>query len=53
MRWKGINHVELSVLDYNESIAFFDKMFGWLGYKSFWTLDMGYRSIYYSHFIEL
>jgi len=47
MRWKGVNHVELSVLDYDKSIAFFDKMFGWLGYKSFWTLDMGYRSTYY------
>lgn len=47
MRWKGVNHVELSVLDYEESVAFFDKMFGWLGYKSFWTLDMGYRSTYY------
>ena len=22
-------------------------MFGWLGYKSFWTLDVGYRSTYY------
>jgi catechol 2,3-dioxygenase-like lactoylglutathione lyase family enzyme len=47
MRWKGIHHVELSVLDYDKSIAFFDKLFGWLGYKSFWTLDIGYRSTYY------
>lgn len=47
MRWKGVHHVEFSVLDYDESIAFFDKMFGWLGYKSFWTLDIGYRSTYY------
>lgn len=47
MRLKGIHHVELSVLDYEESIKFFDKMFGWLGYKSFWTLDIGYRSTYY------
>jgi hypothetical protein len=22
-------------------------MFGWLGYKSFWTLNIGYRSPYY------
>jgi catechol 2,3-dioxygenase-like lactoylglutathione lyase family enzyme len=22
-------------------------MFGWLGYRSFWTLDIGYRSTYY------
>lgn len=47
MRWKGIHHVEFSVLNYDESVAFFDKMFGWLGYTSFWTLDIGYRSHYY------
>ncbi|RTZ58713.1 MAG: hypothetical protein DSZ32_06530 [Gammaproteobacteria bacterium] len=47
MRWKGVHHVEFSVLDYDESIKFFDKMFGWLGYKSFWTLDIDYRSTYY------
>jgi catechol 2,3-dioxygenase-like lactoylglutathione lyase family enzyme len=47
MRFKGVHHVEFSVLDYDESIRFFDKMFGWLGYKSFWTLDIGYRSTYY------
>lgn len=47
MRFKGIHHVEFSVLNYDESIRFFDKMFGWLGYKSFWTLDIGYRSTYY------
>nr|WP_319391773.1 VOC family protein [uncultured Cohaesibacter sp.] len=47
MRWRGINHVELSVLDYEKSIAFYDLIFGWLGYKSFWTLDVGYRSTYY------
>jgi catechol 2,3-dioxygenase-like lactoylglutathione lyase family enzyme len=47
MRMKGVHHVELSVLDYEESIKFFDRMFGWLGYKSFWTLDIGYRSTYY------
>jgi len=47
MRFKGVHHVEFSVLDYDNSIAFFDKMFGWLGYKSFWTLDIGYRSTYY------
>lgn len=35
MRLKGIHHVEFSVLEYDESIKFFDKMFGWLGYKSF------------------
>ncbi|MBZ9540239.1 VOC family protein [Modicisalibacter tunisiensis] len=47
MRWRGINHVEFSVLDYEASVAFFDRMFGWLGYTSFWTLDIGYRSTYY------
>jgi catechol 2,3-dioxygenase-like lactoylglutathione lyase family enzyme len=47
MRWRGVHHVEFSVLDYDASIAFYDKMFGWLGYKSFWTLDIGYRSTYY------
>ena len=47
MRWRGVHHVEFSVLDYERSIAFYDKMFGWLGYKSFWTLDIGYRSTYY------
>jgi len=47
MRWRGVHHVEFSVLDYEQSIAFYDRMFGWLGYKSFWTLDLGYRSTYY------
>jgi len=43
----GSIHVELSVLDYEASIAFYDAMFGWLGYASFWTLDVGYRSTYH------
>lgn len=47
MRFRGLHHVELSVLDYPASVAFFDRMFGWLGYTSFWTLDLGYRSTYY------
>lgn len=47
MRWRGVHHVEFSVLDYEKSVAFYDKMFGWLGYTSFWTLDIGYRSTYY------
>lgn len=47
MRWRGVHHVEFSVLDYEMSVAFYDRMFGWLGYKSFWTLDIGYRSTYY------
>ncbi len=47
MRWRGVHHVEFSVLDYEKSLAFFDAMFGWLGYKSFSTLDIGYRGTYY------
>jgi catechol 2,3-dioxygenase-like lactoylglutathione lyase family enzyme len=47
MRFKGVHHVEFSVLEYEASIQFFDKMFGWLRYKSFWTLDIEYRSTYY------
>lgn len=47
MRWRGVNHVEFAVLDYDRSIAFYDAMFGWLGYSSFSTLDMEYRSTYY------
>ena len=35
------------MLDYPASIAFFDKMFGWLGYTSFWTLEIEYTSTYY------
>lgn len=47
MRWRGVCHVEFAVLDYDESVAFYDAMFGWLGYMSFWTLDVDYRSTYY------
>lgn len=47
MRFRGVHHVEFSVLDYEQSIRFYDRMFGWLGYTSFWTLDIGYRSTYY------
>ena len=47
MSIKGVHHIEFSVLDYQSSIRFFDKMFGWLGYRSFWTLDIDYRSTYY------
>lgn len=48
MRWRCLHHVELSVPDYDASIRFYDRMFGWLGYTSFWTLDIGYRSTYYA-----
>ncbi|MBZ4023221.1 hypothetical protein CKO11_12210 [Rhodobacter sp. TJ_12] len=47
MRRRGVNHIELSVRDYEASVAFYDALFGWLGYSSFWTLDVGYRSTYY------
>ncbi|MBE3049342.1 hypothetical protein IMZ48_43960 [Candidatus Bathyarchaeota archaeon] len=47
MRWRGLSHIELSVPDYEASIRFYDRMFGWLGYNSFWTLDVGYLSTYY------
>jgi len=47
MRWRGVHHVEFSVLDYETSIAFYDRMFGWLGWRSFSTLDIGYRGTYY------
>jgi hypothetical protein len=47
MRWRGVHHVEFAVLHYDDSIAFYDAMFGWLGYSSFSTVDMEYQSIYY------
>lgn len=48
---KGIHHIELSVLNYEESIKFYDQMFGWLGYKSFWTHNIGYLSTYYTAWV--
>ena len=47
MRWRGVSHVEFAVLDYDESVAFYDAMLGWLGYHSFSSLNMEYQSIYY------
>lgn len=47
VRWRGIGHVEFAALDYDNSIAFYDAMFGWLGYSSFSSLNMEYQSIYY------
>jgi hypothetical protein len=44
MRWRAVHHVEFAVLDYDDSIAFYDEMFGWLGYISFRTLHNDYRS---------
>lgn len=40
--------MELSIVVYDSSIAFYDRMFGWLGYPRFWKLDIGYRSTYYA-----
>ena len=47
MRWRAVHHVEFAVLDYDDSIAFYDEMFGWLGYISTRTLHNDYRSTYY------
>ncbi|MFG1931016.1 VOC family protein [Mycobacterium sp. NPDC048908] len=47
MRWRGVSHVEFAVSDYADSVAFYDAMFGWLGYDSFSSLNMEYQSIYY------
>jgi len=47
MRWRGVSHVEFAVLDYDDSIGFYDSLFGWLGYSSFSSLNMEYQSIYY------
>ncbi|OBB27413.1 VOC family protein [Mycolicibacterium fortuitum] len=47
MRWRGVSHVEFAVLDYDESVTFYDAMLGWLGYHSFSSLNMEYQSIYY------
>ncbi len=43
MIFKGVHHVELSALEYEGSIKFFDRMFGCFGYKSLWLLDIGYH----------
>ncbi|OBA57589.1 hypothetical protein A5647_23355 [Mycobacterium sp. 1100029.7] len=47
MRRRGVCHVEFAVRDYDDSIACYDAMFGWLGYSSFSSLNMEYQSIYY------
>ena len=39
MRWRGVSHVEFAVLDYDDSITFYDALFGWLGYDSFSSLN--------------
>jgi catechol 2,3-dioxygenase-like lactoylglutathione lyase family enzyme len=40
MRWRGVHHVEFAVLDYDDSIAFYEAMFGWLGF-----LDQGLAGV--------
>jgi catechol 2,3-dioxygenase-like lactoylglutathione lyase family enzyme len=45
MRFRVIHHIEFSVLDYDNAIAFYDRMFGWLGDKSYWSLDIGIHHI--------
>ncbi|MCF8610225.1 VOC family protein [Gordonia sp. HY285] len=47
MRWRGVSHVEFAVLEYEASVAFYDGLFGWLGYSSFSSLNMEYQSVYY------
>lgn len=47
MRWRGVRHVEFAVLDYDDSIAFYDALIGWLDYSSFSSLKMEYESTYY------
>ena len=47
MRWRGVSHIEFAVSAYDDSIAFYDALFGWLGYDSFSSLNMEYQSIYY------
>jgi len=42
MRWRGVNHVEFSVINYDESIKFYDRMFGWLGVCK--SVDAGRRT---------
>jgi len=51
MRFRGVSHVELNVLNYEASIPFYDRMFGWLSYSSFQTLGIGgYTATYYTAF---
>lgn len=46
MRWRGVCHLEFAVLDYEDSIAFYDASFGRLGYSSFSSLEMEYEPTY-------
>jgi len=46
MRWRGVHHVEFAVLDYDDSITFYDTVFGWLGYSSFSTLLRAHKAMW-------
>lgn len=52
-RYRALHHVELSVLDYERSLAFYDRMFGYLGFQSFSTLGLGYTGTYYAPTLAL
>lgn len=47
---KGISHIEVNVPDYKKALPFYDRMFGWLGWKSFSTLGIDYMGTYYTAF---
>ncbi len=50
MRFRGINHVDIAVIDYDVSIKYYDVIFGWLGYSSFRADAGGFEAIYYFAF---
>ena len=50
MRLRGVHHVEINAIDYESSIEFYDRMFGWLGYSSFSTLGIEFVGTYYHAF---
>ena len=50
MRFRGVHHVEVNVPNYEKNLLFYDRMFGYLGYSSFGTLDIEYLSTYYLAF---
>ena len=47
---RGLCHVELNVPDYERALDFYDRMFSWLGYRSFSTLGIEYVGTYYFAF---
>lgn len=50
MRLRGINHVDITVLNYDRSIKVYDAIFGWLGYWSFKADAGGFEAVYYLAF---